>query len=255
MLALDRWILERARVLQDDIIKAYDDYQFHLVYQKIHNFCSLELSSFYLDIIKDRQYTTPQNSVARRSAQTALYHIIEALVRWLSPILSFTAEEIWQYIPGSRDESVFLSSWYDKFPLQENLMNWDLIIEVRNAVNKELEKQRNEGQIGSALEAEVCLYCSPDSSLFSLLSQLEDELRFILITSKTELFSGESSDAVQEVLSNGESLGIIAKPSNNPKCTRCWHRRPLSQLPEYSEICDRCVINITVKEGEERNYA
>ncbi len=112
MLALDRWAVDKARQVQDEIIKAYEAYQFHVIYQKIHQFCSVDLGSFYLDIIKDREYTMQTNSVARRSAQTAMFHIIEALVRWLAPILSFTAEEIWQFIPGERSASVFFSTWY-----------------------------------------------------------------------------------------------------------------------------------------------
>ncbi|HMQ13824.1 MAG TPA: class I tRNA ligase family protein, partial [Candidatus Competibacter phosphatis] len=113
MLALDRWAVDRTRRLQAEILEAYDQYLFHLIYQKIHNFCSVDMGSLYLDIIKDRQYTTQRDSIARRSAQTALYHIIEAMTRWLAPILSFTAEEIWRNLPGERGPSVFLTTWYD----------------------------------------------------------------------------------------------------------------------------------------------
>ncbi len=112
MLALDRWAVDAAGKLQQDIIAAYDTYQFHVIYQKLHNFCVVELGGFYLDIIKDRQYTTREDSLARRSAQTAMYHIIRAMVRWIAPITSFTAEELWQFVPGETEESVFLAEWY-----------------------------------------------------------------------------------------------------------------------------------------------
>jgi isoleucyl-tRNA synthetase len=259
--AIDCWIVERARLLQEEIKAAYDSYQFHLIYQKIHNFCSIELGSFYLDIIKDRQYTLPTHSIARRSAQTAMYHIAEALVRWLAPILSFTAEELWTYLPGKRESSVFLSAWYDQFPIQEklnpSLSEWDLIIEVRNIVNKELEKQRSEGQIGSPLEAEVCLFCTPDSKIASVLKSLEDELRFVLITSSASLCEQAipEEEIVEETLSNGERVGIQIHASSDPKCARCWHRRPVSIVPDYPDICERCVINITTDTGEKRYYA
>ena len=128
LLALDAWVLEQARLLQEQVIAAYDDFAFHLVCKKIQQFCSVTLGGFYLDIIKDRQYTTQTNSIIRRSAQTAMYHIVQALVRWLAPILSFTAEEIWQYLPGKHEETVFFSTWYEQFPQTLNsvtVLDWD----------------------------------------------------------------------------------------------------------------------------------
>ena len=167
MLCLDRWAVERTRQLQEQVLQAYERYEFHRIYQLVHNFCAVDMGSFYLDIIKDRQYTTQKDSVPRRSAQTAMYHVIESLVRWLAPILSFTAEEIWQHIPGQREDSVLLSGWYELppayFPESEILQEmgrdfWERIILVREAVSKELEKLRVDGQIGSSLDAEVDLY-------------------------------------------------------------------------------------------------
>ncbi|WVM90809.1 class I tRNA ligase family protein [Halopseudomonas pachastrellae] len=148
MLDLDRWAVDRARLLQQEIIEAYDTYRFWNVYQKIHNFCVQELGGFYLDIIKDRQYTTQANSVARRSCQTALYHIAEALVRWIAPILSFTAEELWQYLPGERNDSVMLNTWYEELaelPEGQALGRefWADVVRVKEAVNKEIENLRN----------------------------------------------------------------------------------------------------------------
>jgi isoleucyl-tRNA synthetase len=288
MLSLDRWIVVCARELQEEIKQAYDSYQFHLIYQKLHNFCINELGGFYLDIIKDRQYTMQKNSVGRRSAQTALYHIAQAMVRWFAPILSFTAEEIWKYLPGNRSESVFLNTWYE-FPTDiQNLdqtvtcyEDWQAlmpsVIEIRNALNKEIEKYRSEGQIGSNLEAEVALYFEEETKLssrvkiFQLPVRAEDsddnfhileesELRFVFITSKAEIFVGQQipSDAIPFVVKHDgeeESLWLKVAPSSQPKCVRCWHRRAdVGSNPEHSEICGRCIENVVGK-GEERFYA
>src|SRR3990167_1191835 len=181
LLILDRFILDKAAEIQEDILKAYDTYQFHLVVQKLHQFCVADLGGFYLDIIKDRQYTMAKESRGRRSAQTALYHIAHALVRWMAPILSFTAEEIWQFLAGVPTSSLMLTTWYQpltRLP-QDLFMNknyWETIRLVRDAVNKEIEKKRNEGVIGSALEAEVNVYCHGE--LKSKLEALGSELRF-----------------------------------------------------------------------------
>lgn len=256
MLALDRYIVDKARSVQNEIVKSYEAYQFHLIYQKIHQFCSIDLGSFYLDIIKDRQYTTQTNSLARRSTQTAMFHIIEALVRWMAPILSFTAEEIWQFIPGKRNESVFLNTWYaDLFALSENeMMNqeyWETIQQVRNAVNKELEKLRNEGKLGAPLEADVKLYCEPELKV--KLDALQNELRFVLITSKAnvELTSANSHVVGTDV--NG--LWLQVTPLSVPKCERCWHRSDeVGKNAKHPTLCARCVENVDGA-GEVRKFA
>ncbi|HHJ80414.1 MAG TPA: isoleucine--tRNA ligase, partial [Candidatus Tenderia electrophaga] len=184
MLALDRWLVDRARVLQEEVREAYDSYEFHHIYQKVHNFCALDLGGFYLDIVKDRQYTTQENSVARRSCQTAMYHIIEAMTRWLAPILSFTSDEIWKNIPGQRSESVFLSRWYELPPMGDDEFGadfWQQVLQVRQAVKKQLEALRVAGEIGGSLDAEIDLYCG--SEIKAQLEKLGDELRFVMITS------------------------------------------------------------------------
>ncbi|MDX1901106.1 MAG: isoleucine--tRNA ligase [Gammaproteobacteria bacterium] len=256
MLALDRWIVDRARVLQNEIIAAYESGQLHVVVQKMHHFCAIDLGSFYLDVIKDRQYTTPANSLARRSAQTAIYHLAEALVRWLAPILTFTAEEIWQYMPGERVESVFLETWYEELPeLTDQTMDqnfWETIRLVRDEANREIEMQRKAGVLGSALEAHVQLFCDP--TLKETLEALSDELRFVLITSRADVLplSDQMSDAVETSVP-GLKLRVTAL--TDPKCTRCWHRRAdVGMVREHPEICERCATNITT-EGEERYYA
>ncbi len=263
MLVLDRWIVDRARQLQGDIRSAYEDFEFHLIYQKIHNFCTVDMGSFYLDIIKDRQYTTQADGVPRRSAQTAMYHIIEALVRWLAPVLSFTAEDIWQHIPGKHMESVFLETWYEpaeKFDadLSSSGMDrefWERVLDVREAVGRELERLRVAGEIGSSLDAEIDLYC--DRDLYNELAKLDDELRFVLITSYARIHPREPrpDDAVEAALNSAESVWITVQPSAYQKCVRCWHHREdVGSDSGDPQLCGRCVENVT-GEGEIRRFA
>jgi isoleucyl-tRNA synthetase len=166
MIELDRWAVDRALQLQEEIVAAYKDYQFHLIYHRIHNFCVVDMGGFYLDVIKDRQYTTQADSLPRRSCQTAMYHIVEAMSRWLAPILSFTADEIWQHIPGERDPHVFTATWYDGLFALDGATpsiatSGPRCSPLRTAVGKHLEAARNQGLIGAALDAEVDLYCAP----------------------------------------------------------------------------------------------
>jgi isoleucyl-tRNA synthetase len=245
--------------LQEEILEAYDHYLFHLIYQKIHNFCSVDMGSLYLDIIKDRQYTTGRDSIARRSAQTAMYHILEAMTRWLAPILSFTAEEIWRHLPGERGPSVFLTAWYgglcavgDDDPF--SAAYWERLLGVREAVGKEMEKLRVVGGIGSGLDAEVDVYC--DGALAADLGKLEDELRFFFITSYARVhpLAARPTEAV-EVQFNGQPLAIRVSPSAHAKCVRCWHHREdVGQNAEHPELCGRCVDN-AFGAGEERRFA
>ena len=259
LLALDRWIVGMAAQLQQEIRDAYNDYSFHTIYQKLHNFCVVELGGFYLDVIKDRQYTTQENSLARRSAQTALYHIVQAFVRWIAPITSYTAEEIWKALPENeedRAESVFLETWYEgltELPGSVRLGNgfWQTILEVKTAVNKALEQQRSEGAIGSSLAAEVTLYCEGD--IKDQLKKLGDELRFVLITSAAQIKPSIEANGALETEMEGLSLAINA--SEAPKCIRCWHHREdVGSHPEHEELCGRCVENVA-GEGEQRSFA
>ncbi len=258
LISLDRWIVGVAADLQQEIIAEYEAYNFHTIYQKIHNFCVVELGGFYLDVIKDRQYTTKADSHARRSAQTALYHIVQAFARWIAPITSFTADEIWQYIPGNegKDDPIFLSEWYEGLqPLSNELLGngfWQQILEVKQAVNKALEAERKAGNVGKSLEAEVTLYC--ESDLLSQLNQLEDELRFILITSKADVadFDAAPSDALETEV---DGLKLSVKSCEAPKCVRCWHHREdVGTHAGYEELCGRCVENVDGA-GEQRRFA
>ncbi|EDN69185.1 Isoleucyl-tRNA synthetase, class Ia [Beggiatoa sp. PS] len=212
----------------------------------------MEMGSFYLDIIKDRQYTCQTNSVARRSTQTALYHIVEALVRWLAPILSFTAEDIWQFMPGKRSESVLLATWYEGlFPYaDEEVKKWAQIIAMREVVYKALEELRTSETIGSSLDAEVDIYC--DDALYTQLNALEDELRFVLITSYARI---HPSSAKPEEAVAGEGFWVTAVPSTHQKCVRCWHHREeVGTHTEHPQLCGRCIENVT-GDGEQRRYA
>lgn len=257
MLALDRWAVGRTREVQKELIDAYDNYQFHSIYQKLHHFCAVDMGSFYLDIIKDRQYTTQTDSLARRSCQTAMYHIAEAMVRWLAPILSFTAEEIWQNLPGARESSVFLSLWYEELhalnPEDEMGQNfWQHVMQVRDAVNKEIENQRNAGVVGSALAADITLYC--DNYLKTLLDKLGNELRFVTITSSVTVKSLQDKPDNAAATDTPDCF-VLVEPSSATKCSRCWHRVPsVGKHTDHPELCARCVENVD-GEGEHRLYA
>ena len=254
LVELDRWAIKRCQQLQEEILSAYEQYHFHVIYQKIHNFCAVDMGSFYLDIIKDRQYTTPVNSAARRSCQTAMYHIVHALTRWLAPILSFTAEEIWQAIPGYAGESIFLESWYKAWPeiSDVSMADWQQLYAIRDEVNKALEAKRQEGVIGSGLAAEVTLYVS--DGVRPLLAKLGDELRFILITSVATV--APLSECPAGVIRNEElGIAIHVDASAHVKCERCWHRREdVGSDSTHPELCMRCVGNITGHD-EQRDFA
>ena len=256
MLPLDRWIVSKSQELQSELVEAYETYQFHHVYHKVHNFCSGELGGFYLDVIKDRQYTTQTNSIARRSCQTALYHMAEALSRWIAPILSFTAEEIWENLPGEREASVFLTEWY-QLPASEASDGmgdafWSSCLAVRQDVNKAMEAERAQGNIRGSLDANVVLYAT--SELRQMLTTLGDELRFVLITSGAEL--ADIADAPAEALAGEvEGLKVRVSASDAEKCERCWHRRDdIGSVEEPPTLCGRCVTNVA-GEGEVRHYA
>ena len=251
MLVLDRWIVSKTHDLQQQVINEYDNYNFHFVMKAILNFCTNDLGGFYLDIIKDRQYTTQTDSLARRSAQSALFHISHAMVRWLSPILTFTSEEIWQFLPGASNESVFLQTWYEG--LEGNFDN--PVIEASRDINthlrKELEDMRRNKIIGSSLDAEVDIYCKDDN--YQNLLGLKDELRFVFITSEARV--NQLSDKPTDAKEINSSLAIKVEKSDHQKCVRCWHHRPeIGQNKVHQDLCDRCIENVS-GEGENRVFA
>lgn len=256
LVALDKWAIVTTMAMQKQIIAAYDRYQFQKIYQLIHNFCTVQMGSFYLDIIKDRLYTSKTAGIPRRSAQTALYYIVESLVRLLAPITSFTADEIWQFMPGKREESVFLSTWFSDFPTltqsDAEQTNWQWLMQVRDEVNKALEACRSVGHIGSALEAEVIVYADKDA--YEKLSMLGDELRFLFITSDAVVLPQEKQDATAQKTAMPE-LAVKINVSKNKKCVRCWQCRvEVGTDSEHPELCVRCIENV-FKEGEKRAFA
>ncbi|EKO3639607.1 isoleucine--tRNA ligase [Vibrio metschnikovii] len=263
MVALDRWAVGRALAAQQEIIKAYDEYNTHAVVQRLMHFCSIEMGSFYLDVIKDRQYTAKRGSHAQRSCQTALYYIVETLVRWMAPIMSFTADEIWHAMPAkqadgqARGQFVFTSEWYQGLVgLDEsetfNNAFWNDIQHVRGAVNKLLENARNEKVIGGSLQAQVTLFV--DDALAAKLKRLHNELRFVLLTSKAEVKSlSEKSELAQATEING--LWVEVSKVDAEKCERCWHHTDdVGTIAGHETICGRCVSNID-GDGEQRQFA
>ena len=254
MLAVDRWALDTVRGLQAEIAVAYRDSLFHLVYQKVHNH-AVDLGSLYLDILKDRLYTLPARSLPRRSAQTAMFHVAEALVRWIAPVLSFTADEIWQALPGDRSRSVFSQTWHE-VPAAAGgpQLDWEALRKVRLAVAKVLEDLRVKGGIGQSLGAEVTLYA--DEPLLAALKAPGDELRFWFMTSQAEVrpAGAQPPGAVEAAVEGGGRVWIEARASTAPKCERCWHRRPeVGENAEHPGLCRRCVENVAGA-GELRRF-
>jgi len=255
LLSLDRWIIHRASSLQDRLRDAYTRFEFHRVYQDVHNFCSVDLGAFYLDVIKDRLYTTPADSRARRSAQSALHHLAEALVRWIAPVLSFTAEEIWRHLPGARADSVFLAEWHALPEVAADEALWARVLAVRECVGPELERWRVATGAGANLEAEVDLYAGQE--LFEALAPLAGELRFALITSEVRLAreTARAPEAVHATLPGGDELWVAIRPAEHAKCPRCWHRREdVGSHPDHPELCGRCADNVAGA-GEDRQWA
>ncbi|MFI4869133.1 MAG: isoleucine--tRNA ligase [Steroidobacterales bacterium] len=258
LVALDRWAIMRTRELQQEIVTAYRDYAFHLIYQKVHNFCVVDLGGYYLDILKDRLYTTPAGSHARRSAQTAIWHIAESMVRWLAPILSFTAEELWGYLSGARAESVFLSTWHELPELPADTLDWPMLMALRSDVARELERLRIVGEIGAPLDAELDVWCT--SEKYPRLSALGPELRFLMITSEAKVHElaidvGAPHDAVPALEAAGGGVWIQVRVSPQPKCIRCWHHRTdVGKSSQHPQLCGRCIGNLALP-GETRRYS
>jgi isoleucyl-tRNA synthetase len=258
MVAIDRWALARTAALQEEIADAYRGYQYHLIYQKVLNFCVADLGGFYLDLLKDRLYTTPKKSIARRSAQAALFHIAEAMVRWLAPILSYTADEIWSFMPGKRSESVFLETWHTLPKVEADPVDWNLLIQLKAAVAQELEKLRVAGTIGGSLDAEVEVFARDEFR--EKLMSVGEELRFLLITSdaKVKRVSNAAGPPVGSIkvadIAKEGGVWVRVQASTAPKCERCWHHRPdVGSNADHPTICGRCVDNVTGP-GETRQY-
>ena len=251
MVALDRWIVHRAFELQERIAAAYARYDFAEIVQALLNFCSVDLGSLYLDVTKDRLYTMPEDSRGRRSAQSAMYRIAEAFVRWIAPVLSFTADEMWGHLPapagGAREGNVLFATWYDGLaPLEDaaalSAKDIDALLALREQVAKVLEPMRAEGRIGAALEAEIGLQCGVSDQ--NWLAPLVDELRFLFISGDVSIVAdGDAHD-----------IAVLATPTSKAKCVRCWqHRADVGGDPAHPQLCGRCVSNVEGP-GEDRKW-
>ena len=243
-LSIDRYALHLTHQLQDHIKQDYASYEFHLGMQKFVSFCSEDLGGFYLDILKDRLYTSNENSKGRRAAQSAIFHISHALMRLMAPVLSFTADEIWQILMPQSDELVFMDTWYD-IPAHElntrELLAWEHIIHVRAIANKKIEELREKGLVGSSLQAEIDIYASGD--IYQSLSLLHEDLKFAMITSHAKLHERQGD------------LHIDVRASEHKKCDRCWHyQEEVGSHHEHPTICNRCISNLFEK-GEVRSHA
>ena len=251
MVALDRWIVHRAFELQTRITAAYERYDFPEIVQALSNFCSVDLGALYLDVTKDRLYTMGEDSPGRRSAQSAMYHIAEAFARWIAPILSFTADEMWRHLPtpvnGAREDNVLFTTWYeglaplpDDAPLSAH--DLDRLLALRETMSKTLEPMRAAGEIGAALEAEIALRCGVADQ--NWLAPFVDELRFLFISGDVEIVA---DDGIKDI-------AVLATPTNKPKCVRCWHyQADVGSDPAHPHLCGRCVDNIDGA-GEDRRW-
>ena len=249
-LEIDRYALHLTHKLQTEVLADYDRYEFHLAVQKLVSFCSDDLGSFYLDILKDRLYTSCENSPARRAAQSALHHITHTFMRLIAPILSFTADEIWHTLNLGEDKSVFEELWYalPAHGLQANRVEaWQAIINARGLAAKEIEVLRSASQVGSSLQAELDIYAS--LATYDALASLGDDLRFVMITSRATLHKESEIDTALP------QYRIVVIPSPHKKCERCWHyRADVSSHADHPSICGRCVSNL-FGAGEARKYA
>jgi isoleucyl-tRNA synthetase len=251
MLEIDRYALAETARLQDDVAKHFERYEFHPVVARLQNFCSEDLGGFYLDILKDRLYTTGVDSFARRSAQTALWHIAHALLRIMAPILSFTAEEAWAVFAGEQaykdsDETIFTQTLWT-FPAIADaaalLDKYALLRAVRADVTKQLEEVRASGAIGSSLQAELALKAAGDK--YATLASLDDDLKFVFITSQ----------ATVEQVADAAAEAVTVTPSEAAKCERCWHyRRDVGHDHAHPGLCGRCTSNL-FGSGEQRRFA
>jgi len=245
-LEIDRYMLAFTRVLQDELTQDYQRYEFHLAVHRLHNFCSEDLGGFYLDVLKDRLYTAAARGISRRSAQSALHHIAHSLVRLFAPILSFTAEEVWEHLAGNTNDSVLLHTWHE-FPLQPDeetlILRWTRLRELRTQVQRRLEESRALGKIGSSLAAAIEIQAGGED--FLLLDSLGDDLRLIVVTSEARLARSEDPHGVE----------ISVTPCVHPKCERCWHyRQDVGANADHPTICGRCVSNL-FGSGEVRRHA
>jgi isoleucyl-tRNA synthetase len=247
LLEIDKYILYRFKLLNEKIIKAFENYEFHVFYHSFYNFCVVDLSAFYLDILKDRLYTYPKNSTERRSGQTALYELLTGMTRLMAPVLSFTAEEIWSYISGTSVKSVHMSSFSETIDVNINkefICKWDMLTDLKSEVSKALELCRREKIIGHSLDARVRLVFPAD--IRSILGNEYSDLKFIFIVSSVEVVATlENKDKVYSS-ENLKGLEIGVSRMEGEKCERCWNyfKEDGHGKGEHSTVCLRCIENL-----------
>ena len=245
MLSIDKWALNRLDQLILKAREGYESFEFHLTYHAIHNFCVVDMSNFYLDVIKDRLYTEKKDSKERRAAQTAMYIILDAMTRLIAPILAFTSDEIWQSMPHDKDCDA-RHVVYNQMPQlvsertgeqvsEDFVARWDKIHEIRDVVKKALENARAEKTIGASLDAKVTLYCTGE--LYDFLKSVEPELSTVFIVSQTEIVDGEGGTLTDEAL----GLSVLVEKAEGHKCMRCWaYSSTVGSDPEHPDLCERC---------------
>ena len=241
---IDRWALHQLEMLKERVLLAYQDMAFHVIYQDVNAFCTVEMSAFYLDILKDRVYTSRADSVERLSALTVMYRILDTLVRLLAPVLSFTADEVWKYMPGRVEESVHLAMFPEFCPEWKNdglVARWERILKVRSDVSKALELARTAKTIGHSLDAAVRITAQPE--LLGFLKEYESELQSIFIVSKVELL-----DVIEGECWNSETvdgLKVQVGPAPGEKCERCWcYSEKLGTADGHETICPKCTAAV-----------
>lgn len=258
MILLDQWIINKTKILQNKIITLYQDYKFHKIIKKIIKFCSITLGSFYLDIIKDRQYTAKKNSLARKSCQTAIYYIIQSLVRWITPILPFTAHEIWQYIPyNNTQETIFIQNWFEyKDQNQEHTLitneSWNILFNIKIEINKILEEQKQIKKINTSLETIITIYAN--NNIYNVLKLLKKELKFMFLVSKIKIFKYRYAPNDIYTSTQIPNLKISIEKYLGTKCPRCWNFfNEINIHNQDKNICNRCNKNVNQK-GENRKF-
>ena len=237
MLEIDRYALARAAEFQAEVLKHFDVYEFHPVVSKLQVYCSEDLGAFYLDVLKDRLYTTAPKSLARRSAQTALHQITHAMLRWMAPFLSFTAEEAWPVLAGEANQGSIFFETFSALPSPNEalLAKWARIRAIRDLANKAIEDVRTTGNVGASLQATLNITAGPDDA--ALLRSLGDDLRFVTITSGVTVI-------------DGAELAVVVTPATAVKCERCWHYSDdVGVSSEHPTLCGRCVSNLAEAAG------
>ncbi len=256
-LPLDQWAVQAAHEVQQAVTGAYERCDFPEIVQRVQNFCTNEMGALYLDMTKDRLYTMQADSLGRRSAQSAMYRVLEALVRWLAPVLSFTAEEVWQHMPGSRAQSVFFETWHNDLPAVQGGVDqrrfWSDLLAIRETASHVLEGMRKSGRIGASLDAGITLYL--DADLMDRYADAAGELRFFFITSDVQLAALDQRDEhAEKVALDDVQAWVSAAVSSANKCVRCWHRRPdVGSHAGHPQLCGRCVQNVE-GDGEDRRW-